>query len=120
MLVSPRGAAGGVTSRGALLLSLQPAMPNAAAASRIGITLRIAAPPRGTEWNGTPRYRAMRVPSGWRPGGHRRDGRILRHDNDFRAKELKKRPPPEGDPGGGAVCAADSGVGPALHRLKKN
>src|SRR5215467_14841679 len=29
------------------------------------------------------------------------------------------RPPPEGDPGGGAVCAADSGVGSTLHRLKK-
>src|SRR6516162_2574205 len=61
----------------------------------------------------------MPVPWTWRPAGRGRDGRILRQDNDFRAKELKKRPPPGGDPGGGAVCAADSGVGPALHRLKK-
>src|SRR6185436_3983173 len=63
--------------------------------------------------------RAMPVPPRWRPAGHGRDGRILRQDNDFRAKEPKKRPPPGGNPGGGAVCAADSGVGPALHQLKK-
>jgi len=59
----------------------------------------------------------MPVPWRWRPAGRGRDGRILRQDNDFRAKELKKGPPPGGDPGGGAVCAADSGVGSAQHRL---
>jgi len=59
----------------------------------------------------------MPVPPWRRPAGDGRDGRILRQDNDFRAKEPKKRPPPGGDPSGGAVCASDSGVGLALHRL---
>src|SRR5262245_50722130 len=106
-------------SRGAVL-SVQPATPAMSTSPNVESAFCIGVPPRGTDRNGSPDERATPVPSVERFFRCGRDGRILRHGNDFRAKERKKEPPPGGDPGGGAVCATDSGVWRALHRLNKS